>query len=270
MRWPRVLVLGFVVLLCISAPTSRGALAAETWSEIKHIQVLEGPETIWVFVEVVRITDYSGNLFLDLMSKHPDEEVASRTAITIDRAGKLTRTGIAKDQSPSFDPDLNPIFRLSDGFYQYSHEAAGQPASVYRWRGDRFSPLDEREAREVQEKLRRVRQADSLDQLFELEAITEREGWRNLYLHALHAFVEKEGRLPRGDAPGPVEYDPYVSNRHQIQIRIRGNDALPGWRSLRLSAVVASSLSKTEPWSRTLIEADTRGERVRRKSPSRR
>jgi hypothetical protein len=118
MRWPRVLLLGSVVLLCPGSPMSPGALARETWSEIGHIQILEGPEKIWAFVEVVRITDYTDELFLHLMSKHPDRETVSQTVFTIDRLGNVTKTPIARNTGPGLDPDLKPIFRLSDGFYQ--------------------------------------------------------------------------------------------------------------------------------------------------------
>jgi hypothetical protein len=262
--------LGFVVLLYLGSPMSPGAWARETWSEIGHIQILEGPERIWVFVEVVRITDYTDELFLHLMSKHPDKEVVSRTVFMVDRLGNVTRTAIAKGAGPNLDPDLHPIFRLSDGLYQYDAGSMGRPASVYRWRGDRFSPLDERESKEVKQKLRRVEQDDRLtDVLLEMEAITEREGWRNLHLHSVDVFLRREGRqdTPRGDAHRPTEPpDPFVSDKHQIKISVRESDELSGWRKLRPSSVVASSLSTTKPWSRTLIEADTRGKRVRGKS----
>ena len=137
-------------------------MARETWSEIGHIQILEGPEKIWAFVEAVRITDYTDELFLHLMSKHPDKETVSQSVFTLDRLGNVTQTPIAKDTGPNLDPDLHPIFRLSDGFYQYDAGSMGRPASVYRWRGDRFSPLDERESKEVKQRLRRVEQADLL------------------------------------------------------------------------------------------------------------
>jgi hypothetical protein len=135
---------------------SSAAWARETWSEIGHFQVLEGPEKVWVFVEVVRITDYTDELFLHLMSKHPDEEIVSRMVFTIDRPGNVTRTAIAKGAGPKLDPDLHAIFRLSDGLYQYDAVSMGRPASVYRWSGDRFSPLDERESREVKQRIRLV------------------------------------------------------------------------------------------------------------------
>jgi hypothetical protein len=270
MRWPRVLLLGSVVLLCLGSPMSPGALARETWSEIGHIQILEGPEKIWAFVEVVRITDYTDELFLRLMSKHPDKESVSQSVFTIDRMGNLTKTAIAKSTGPDLDPDLKPIFRLSDGFYQYNAGAMGRPASVYRWRGDRFSGLDERESKEVKQKLRRVEQADLLnDGLLELEAISEREGWRNLHLHALGAAWDREGRrnLPRGNAHGFAESpDSFVSDKHHIEIRVRASDKPLGLRARRPSSVVASSLSKSNPWSKTLVEVDTSGKRVRRES----
>jgi hypothetical protein len=262
MRWPRVVLLGFVVLLYLGWPMSHGVLARETWSEIGHIQILEGPEKIWVFVEVVRITDYTGNPFLHLMSKHPDTEIVSQSVFTLDRLGNVTRTAIAKGTGPNLGPDLHPIFRLSDGFYQYDAGSMGRPASVYWWRRDRFSPLDERESVEVKQRLRRVEQDDHfIDVFLKLEAITEREGWRNLYMHAVDASLRKEGRyaLTRGDAHRPTEpSDPeFVSDKHQIKISVRGSDGLPGWRKLRRSSVVASSLSKSKPWSKTLVEVDT-------------
>jgi hypothetical protein len=113
-----------------------------------------------------------------------------------------------------------------------------------------------------------VEQADLPDTLLELDAITEREGWRNLYLHALHAYVEQEARQhpPRGDANMPTgSAESFVSDRHQIKIGVRGSEGLPGWRRLRPSSVIAFSLSKTKPWSRTLIEVDTKGKRLPRR-----
>ena len=162
MRWPRVLLLRLSRGPLPRLTNESSALARETWSEIGHIQILEGPETIWAFVEVVRITDYTDELFFHLMSKHPDRETVSQTVFTIDRLGNVAKTPIARNTGPGLDPDLKPIFRLSEGFYQYDAGALGRPASVYRWRGDRFSGLDERESKEVKQRLRRVEQADLL------------------------------------------------------------------------------------------------------------
>ena len=83
MRVPPVLLLGSV-LLGLGSPMSSSAFARVTWSEIGSIQILEGPERIWVFVEVVRITDYTDEVLLHLMSKHPDREIVSQTVFTID------------------------------------------------------------------------------------------------------------------------------------------------------------------------------------------
>ena len=74
MRWPRAVPLGSILLLCVGLQMSRDALARETWSEVEHLQILEGPDNIWVFVEVVRITDYTDEVLMHLMSKHPEKE----------------------------------------------------------------------------------------------------------------------------------------------------------------------------------------------------
>jgi hypothetical protein len=262
-----VTILGSVVLLFAGSPIGPAAWARDTWSEIGHIQVLEGPEKVWVFVEVVRITDYTDELLLHLMSKHPDKEIVSQSVYTVDRLGNVTETVIAKGGAPNLDPDLHPIFRLPDGFYQYSPAAKGRPASFYRWRGDRFGPLDERESKEVKQRLGRVEQAGPLiDALLELDRITEREGWRNLHLHALRASLEREGLYyrPPGDAHRTVFADSFVSDKHRIEIRVRESDRRLGLRALRPSSVVASSLSKSKPWSKTIVEVDTKGSRRRR------
>ena len=251
MRLPQAMFLG-CVLLCLGLPMSRSALARETWSEVKHIQILEGPDRIGVFVGVVRITDYTDEFFLHLMSKHPDEEIVSQSVFTIDRLGNVTEKAIAGNAGPTFNPHLSHIFRLSDGFYLYQFPSLGHPSLLYRWRGDRFSPLDERESNEIKKKLLRAEQADLLvEVLDELDAISERERWR---------CVADDAFMLNKDA------HPFVSAKHQIKISVRMGDQEPGWRSLRLSSVVASSISKAKPWSRTLIEVNTKSKRVRRKS----
>jgi hypothetical protein len=247
MRVPRALFLGSI-LLGLGSPMSRDALARETWSEIKHVQILEGPDQIWVFVEVVRITDYSDELFLHLMSKHPDEEIASRSLFTIDRLGKVTEKAVAEGTACRFDPDLNPIFRLSGAFYQYDAGSLERPASFHRWRGDRFGPLDERGSREVKKLLGSESYPRVLD---DLKAISERAGWRCVWGDA-HLLTESA--------------EPFVSARHQVKISVQMSDKERGWRSLRLSSVVASSVAKDKPWSRKLIEVNTQSQRGRRKS----
>src|SRR4051812_29518460 len=99
MRVPQAMILGSV-LLCLCPPMSNSAFARVTWSEIGYIQILEGPERIWVFVEVVRITDYTDELFAHLMSKHPDKEIVSQTVFTLDRLGNVTEKVIAGNAGP--------------------------------------------------------------------------------------------------------------------------------------------------------------------------
>jgi hypothetical protein len=233
------------VLLCLGSPLGRGALARETWSEIRHVQILEGPEQICVFVEVARITD-TGGLVAHLMSKHPDVEVALRSIFAIDRLRNVTEKTVAEDTGCGFDPDLNPIFRFSNTFYQYRTPSLDRPASLYRWDGDRFRRLDERESGEVERLLGDESYPRILD---ELKAISAREGWRCIYRAAV-GFTEFA--------------EPFASDRHQVRIGVGKSDQLWGPRSLRLSSVVASSVSRDKPWPRKLIEVDTKGRRGRR------
>lgn len=178
MRVPRAMLLG-TVLLGLGSPMSSRAFARVTWSEIGSIQILEGPERIWVFVEVVRITDYTDEVLMHLMSRHPDEEIVSQTVFTIDRLGNVTEKAITGGKGPTLHPNLCRIFRLADGFYLYRFASAGRPASLYRWHEGRFSPMDEHDADEIRKKLFRPGQAHrDAEVIDELDAISGREGWK--------------------------------------------------------------------------------------------
>lgn len=282
MRVPRAMLLG-TVLLGLGSPMSSRAFARVTWSEIGSIQILEGPERIWVFVEVVRITGYTDEVLMHLMSRHPDEEIVSQTVFTIDRLGNVTEKAITGGKGPTLHPNLCRIFRLADGFYLYRFASAGRPASLYRWREGRFSPMDEHDADEIRKKLVRPGQAHrDAEVIDELDAMSGREGWKCV---AEVAFAFNKDAAP------------FVSARHGIKIIVRLGDgqaqpgaSRPGRTSgsksalallrpstidaelakLRPSAIIARSDSQTKPWSRTLIEVETKSERVRRKSSGRR
>lgn len=280
MRVPEALIVG-AILFCLSPPMSESAFARVTWSEIGSIQILEGPERIFVFVEVVRITDYTDEVLMHLMSKHPDEEIVSQTVFTVDRLGHVTEQVIAGNRGPTFHPNLGLIFRQTDSFYLYRFPSAGRPASLYRWRGDRFSLLDERESKQVKKNLPDERKP-RLEE--ELKAISERDGWR--------CFAENVVMLTK-------TAQPFESARHQINISVQLGDklaepsakregrtggavsglrllrpsagvaALSDLAKLRPSAIVASSTLKDRLWSRTLIEVNTESKWVGRKSRSR-
>jgi hypothetical protein len=275
------MLLGFV-LPCLGSPMSSSAFARVTWSEIGSIQILEGPDRLWVFVEVVRITDYTDEVLMHLMSRHRDREIVSQTVFNIDRLGNVTEKAITRGTGPTLHPNRCRIFRRADGFSLYEFASPGRPASLYRWREDRFSPTDERDSEELGKKLLRAEQADRLATVIdELDAISGREGWR---------CVAEDAVMFNEDAA------PFASIKHGIKISVRlGNQqAQPGasrpgrsagsnsalaWlrpsavaavlsdlAELRPSALIAMSDLQTKPWSRTLIEVDTKGKRVRRKS----
>ena len=147
--------------------------------------------------------------------------------------------------------------------------------------------MDERDSDEIRKKLLRAEQADRLAEVIaELDAISAREGWRCV---AEEAFAFNEDAAP------------FISTKHGIKISVRLGDqpAQPGasrpgrtagsdsalallrpsavaelllsvLARLRPSGIIATSDSQTKPWSRTLIEVNTKGKKVRRKSLSRR
>lgn len=265
MKRVRVWLLGPVVLLALGLPVGPVASARESWSELGDIQVLEGPEKIWVFVEVVRITDYTDELVQHLMSRHPDRQIVSRSVFTIDRAGNVSKTPLAELTGPDFDPDQNPIFRFSDEFYQYRSGSLGRPASFYRWHRDRFIPLDGRDSDAIKKQLGADEPADLVEVMLRLEAMTEQDGWRNAYSHAMGVLLKQEPHAGQERLPGWPDV-PFVSDRHQVQVVVRMADQLKGVASFRRSSVVASSLSKTRPWTRTLINVNAANERARTRS----
>lgn len=270
------------VFICLGPAMSQSAFARVTWSQIGYVQILDGPASVWVFVEVVQITDYTDEPLAHLMSKHPDEKIVSQTVFTIDRLGNMTEHAIAGNTGPTFHPNLGLVFHLPDGFYLYHFPSLGHRASLYRWRGDRFSPLDERESKKVKKNLPDETNPRLGD---ELKAFSEREGWR---------CIADDVVMLTKDA------NPFVSAKNQINITVRlgGDQVRPAAKrpgrtagavsdllllrpaagvaasrdlaALRPSAIVASSLSKDKPWSRTLIEVNTEIKWVRRTSTGRR
>ncbi len=111
--------IGFGLMPMIASPV----LASETWNQVSYMQVLEGPEKIWVFVEVERITSFDEEIFAHFMSAHPRKEVVSRSVFAIDSRGKPTEQVVSSKTGPTFHSNLSRIFRLSDGFYLYGFPA---------------------------------------------------------------------------------------------------------------------------------------------------
>jgi hypothetical protein len=246
----RVLLVGVTALWLTLGP-QESAVARHVRTEVAYLQILEGPDKVWIFIEVERVTDYSDEFFARLMSAHPRREMVSQSVFTIDSRGTTTETIIAsKPPGPTFHPRLSDIFRTPDGFYLYSGPAMNHPATLFRWHENHFSPLTDQESAE----LRKLFPNQSFpDVLNEVDAISARSGWRR--------------RSDRGFKLS-VHADPYVSARHQIRIRVDLSDSQgqPRPAGFRPSAVVAESAVDVAAWSKTLIKVDTTDRRVGSKS----
>jgi hypothetical protein len=249
MRRVRTLLLGALTSGLMPAIVTP-ALASEAWTEIAHIQVLEGPEKIWVFVEVVRITSFDGNVLAHLMSARPRKELVSQTAFTIDPRGKTTEQVVSSKTGPTFHPIGGRIFRLSDGFYLYAFPSADRPASLYRWSGDQFERLTGDESDGVRMAIVPFERLEPLARVIDgLDGLTAKDGWRCTADDAV-AFSD--------------DTQPFVSSKHHVRISVEtGKEPA---EACRASAVVAESSSKAEPWRKTLIKVDTRSERRRHES----
>ena len=253
MRRSRALLLGAVVSW-LSLGFHGNALARQVWTQIAYLQILEGPDEVWVFIEVQRVTDYRDELFAKLMSAQRLTETASQSVFRIDTRGKATETVITPKPELSFHPSRSQIFRMADGFYLYDQLAMNHPASLLKWRGDHFSPLSEGESKEANKLIVAQRYPGVLK---ELDTISARNGWRNLSGRAFGL----------SDSAHPFE-----SSKHQIRVSVKLGDMRdrPIDASFRPSAVVAESILKDEPWTKTLIKVDTSSKWVRPKSRSRR
>ena len=262
MRLIRALLL-VVIVFCLMPGLHSLAIARETWTEIGYVQILEGPEKIWLFVEVLRITDFSDEILADLMSTHPQKERLSQSVFTIDARGNTTEQVVSSKSGPTFHPNLSRIFRPSRGFYLYHFPAMNRPASLYQWRGDHFGRLAEDESDEVRKAIAPFERLEPQLRVIEgLDDLTAKTGWR-----CMTDDVFMFNKVAQ----------PFVSDNHQIKIRVafttsRGSPpaglkfltkSLGLVEAERPTAVVAESLSKTKPWTKTLIKVETQIEKTK-------
>lgn len=157
----------------------------EIWEQVGPVQVLGGPDEVWVFAEKdVMITNPSF-----LASPTYVNIGHYQTVVVFDAKGEKQRFSISK--GPSFQPNFGPIFRQADGFYLIHGESMGQYRSMFRWSNNHFDlmPLEESESWLKEMGLGSVRLPEfdpAIDQ------ITEANGWKHLLRDAFEGSVEGE------------------------------------------------------------------------------
>jgi hypothetical protein len=195
------------------------------WFSLGAIQVLEGPDGLWVFVDV------------DLNKSRPDK-LASPSAtheVQFQRVVAFNRDGVQYQNTltpgPSFNRNLGFIFRYGPSFYLFAGQSMGSPERMYIWRDGRFRLLDGEGLIEITKQLGLAGDSPAA-QRAKLEAVTRAEGWRIVYTWI-------------GGWPGA---DEIKTETHGIKLRFVQNGTM--------QSIVASSTNDRR-WEVTLVEIET-------------
>ena len=147
----------------------------ETWQSIGPVQVLGGPDEVWVFAERSITVRLPGRLVeAPVRTAGHDQEV-----VVFDGAGEKLRIKIP-GTGPTFHPNLGRILRRADDFYLVHEESLNYYASVFRWSKDHFDllPLPESEKWLKETGLAEARSEEVHDRF---DRITKESGWKHLY-----------------------------------------------------------------------------------------
>lgn len=178
---PPVLVCGS----CVGFLAYGSLKPCEIWERVGPVQVLGGPDEVWVFAEKdVMITNPGF-----LASPNVVNIGHYQTVVVFDATGEKQRFSISK--GPSFEPNFGPIFRQEDGFYLIHGQSMGQYRSMFRWSEDHFDlmPIEESEQwlRKVGLDSTRLPEFDS-----KIDQITLENGWKHLSGEEFEAAIEDE------------------------------------------------------------------------------
>ena len=157
----------------------------QTWYAVGPVQVLGGPDEVWIFAEkrtMIRIPGMSASA--PVRSQGHVQEV-----VVFDAKGEKRRTTISKP-SPTFHTNISRVFRKEDDFYLIKGESMGYHRSLFRWSETQFElmPLGESEAWLEQVGLKdKLPESDPA-----LDRITEKNGWKHLYDDKAQLGIKEE------------------------------------------------------------------------------
>jgi hypothetical protein len=237
-----VVVLSFLLVDALGSLRSLHAGLDQERKEITDVQILETPDTVFVFVQVDNVVEYN-DLFSALASRHPTRQIASQSLITIDGNGNRTETPIvfSEDEAgPSLHTNFDRVFAFKGSvFLMQVYTPSGRPI-LHKWQKDRFIRVPDEDAGDLEKIISAIQKIKSLvNPNVILDELTKDSGWR---------FIESSDFLN------------YICNKHDLIIKLKPDDrrfSIPFIKS-----VVAESLSTTKPWTKTLIEIDVRKKKV--------
>ena len=147
----------------------------ETWYAIGPVQVLGGPDEVWVFAEksvVIRIPGRFVEAPIRTNGHHQE-------VVVFDANGPKERI-VIPEMGPTFHTNIGKVFRQADGFYLIQGQSMGYHRSMFRWSKDHFElmPLEESEAWLKKQGLdaNKIPEFDPA-----IDKITEANGWKHLY-----------------------------------------------------------------------------------------
>jgi hypothetical protein len=209
------LVLGVVTAFGIGMPYRRVY-------EPGPIQIIGNDEEAWAFLQKDIIVTYPGWLHLERsgIALESGQEV-----IVFNSKGVRSRITVPRWKEVSFHPNSNRVFRQQEGFSLLSGSSLLYERSLFTWKEDHFQliPYDASE---------RFLTAAGTDDVFhpELDAITERNGWKHLY--ANHSLWSARS--------------PFTWKGQLFELVVE--------RNATVVKVHLRSLAKGEPWDAVLSE----------------
>ena len=168
-----------------------------TWEHFDSVQVLAGPDEMWLFLEVDRMIHLPG-----VMVSAPTRSIGHRQIVlVVGPDGEPRRTFLVPDNGTSFHKNLGHIFRHGDQTYLFEGASKYTRRSVFIWSDSRFELLPRVEGDEL---LR----SNGLSELSPaeidsaLDELSNRSGWRSLMVETWFAhWSEAKGEivaLPEG------------------------------------------------------------------------
>ncbi len=242
----RLFYVGVLFLMLLNNPAPAGVAYGRSdmmWNELSGVQILEGPDAVFAFVEVEKVIDHT-SLLSKLESRHPSTRIVSQSLIMIDGKGNKVEIPIVlsgDEEGPSINPNLSRIFVFKGDIFLLRFLSDPDPPTIYKLQKDRFVRVREGDAGEMTKTICSNRNTRLLkDREAVLDDLTKGSRWR---------YIGSEDRSE------------YVCSRHKLVIKLVVDDrknTLP-----RVRYVVSESLSAEKPWTKTLIEIDVRVRKVK-------
>lgn len=142
----------FVVILFVLPLLIETIASRKCWkySQIGGVQIIAGPEEMWVFLQVDDKVTRSC-----ILCENPQRKIGhSQQLLVIDEKGVNEKKPISFERGGSFDPRFSTVFESEGHVYLYDDFSTSHD-SVYRWTDHDFERLSSDESATLLEGIRR-------------------------------------------------------------------------------------------------------------------